>query len=76
MAGKVVKIRPDIDSTGATVAGMLAGHAAQVKHIMAVVIWEDDSYQVVNDPQPRSQMAFAITVLQKRLLDTFDQEEN
>lgn len=68
MPAEVKKIR-DFPSTPELTIGMLQGHAHKIKHIAAVVVWDDDTYQMVNDPMPLSTHAFAIAVMQKKLMD-------
>ena len=52
--------------------GMLIGHSAKIRHINAVVIWDDDSYQVVNDRMKLGEQAFALIVMLRSLLADMD----
>lgn len=72
--GQVTKIRPDVDSTPATLLGMLQGHADRIKRVIAVVVWDDDSYQVVNTKLAHSEHVFAAFVMNQELLRELDRE--
>lgn len=72
MPAQVVKIRSDDKSTPETILGMLLGHRDTIKHIVAVVIWDDDSYQMVNDSIALSEHAFAIAMMQRALFREMD----
>lgn len=65
MSAKLVKIRPDVDSTPEMLLGMLMGHKTKIKHIVAVVVWDDDSNQLVHDAMLKSDLAFALAVFQR-----------
>lgn len=69
MSAVVKKIRPDMDSSPEIILGMLQGHSKQIKHIAAVVIWEDDSCQLVNDPMPKRDMAWLLAAFQKEFFE-------
>ena len=65
----------DFPSSPELIIGMLAGYAKTIKHIAAVVIWEDGTFQMVNDSMSLSDHAFAIAVLQRALLAEMDKVE-
>ena len=73
--GKVLKIRPDVDSTPATLLGMMQGHSARIKKLIAVVVWDDDSYQVVNTKLQHSEHAFAAFMMEQALKKELEEEE-
>jgi len=72
MPAEVKKIRDDFPSSPKTILGMLQGHSDTIKHIAAVVIWEDGSFQMVNDPMSLSEHAYAIAIMQRALLEEMD----
>ena len=65
MAAEVKKIKPDMDATPEMILGMLMGYRGKIKHIAAVVVWEDDSYQLVNDPMEKRDLAWALAIFQR-----------
>jgi hypothetical protein len=67
MAAKVVKINSNFSSTPQTLLGMLLGHADKIKGIGAVIIWDDDTYQMVNIPMKHSEHAMMIQIMQRAL---------
>jgi hypothetical protein len=69
MPATVEKIRPDINATPETMLGMLRGHAGKIKHIAAVVVWEDESYQLVHDSMKKSDPAFALAIFQRQFFE-------
>ena len=68
MPAEVIKIDPKQKSSPTTILGMLLGHNEQIKHIAAVIIWENGDYQMVNDQMTLSEHAFATMVMQRALL--------
>lgn len=69
MSAKIKKIRPDIESTPQMILGMLNGHSSQIKHIAAVIVWDDDSYQLVNDVMTKRDLAFALAIFQREFFE-------
>ena len=67
MPAEVKKIRDDVQADPKMIVGMLNGYAGQIKHIAAVVIWDDDSFQIINDPMPLSKLAYAVAVMDREL---------
>ena len=73
MPAEVKKIRDDIQSDPQMIVGMLQGYVSQISHIAAVVIWDDGTFQVVNDPMPLRDFAYAATILQRELNHQMDE---
>lgn len=69
MLAKVEKIRDDIDSTPDMILGMLNGHSGQIKHIAAMVVWDDGSYQLVHDAMEKRDLAWALALFQRELFE-------
>lgn len=69
MSAVIKKIRADMDSTPEIILGMLQSYRKQIKHITAVVIWEDDSCQLINDPMPKRDMAWLLATFQKEFFE-------
>ena len=69
MTAEVKKIRPDLDATPEMILGMLKGYDKRIKHIAAVVVWDDDSYQLVNDPMTKRDLAFALAIFQREFFE-------
>ena len=69
MPAELKKINPAMDSTPEMLLGMLLGYRHRIKHLAAVVIWDDDSYQLINDPMTKRDMAWSLAVFQKEFFD-------
>lgn len=65
--GQVVKIRPEVQSTPEMLLGMLLGQSRRIKHIAAIILWDDDSSQLVNDPMQVSDLAWAHAIMRFEL---------
>lgn len=71
MAAEVKKIRADLESTPEMVLGMLNGHGRRIKSLCAIIIWDDDSYQLVHNAMPLKDMAYGLALFQKEVLEEF-----
>lgn len=69
MAAVVKKIRPDINATPEMLLGMMLGYVDQIKEFAGVIIWDDDSVQVVNTPMKMKELSYCATAFQLELFD-------
>lgn len=69
MIAKVHKIRPDMDSNAQTILGMVNASSEQIKHIAAIVVWENGDYQLVHDAMKKSELAYAFAIFQKEIFE-------
>ena len=76
MPAEIRKIRPDIESTPEMIIGMLASHGKKIKNIAAVVFWDDDSVQFVNNSMSLRDEAYALAIFQRQLMEDLNYEES
>lgn len=69
MSAEIKKIRPEIESTPQMILGMLNSYSPQIKHIAAVIVWDDDSYQLVNNVMTKRDLAFALAIFQREFYE-------
>jgi len=74
MAAEIKKIKPEMDSTPEMILGMLMTHRDKIKHIAAMVVWDDDSAQLVNDPMPHRDMAWLLATFQQQFFTELQEE--
>lgn len=69
---EIHKIRPDMPSDPALIIAMLMQHRKRIKHIAAIVVWDDDSYQLCHDAMKKSEMAYSLVLFQKTVMEDID----
>lgn len=74
MPAKIKKIG-DFPDSPELVIGVLASRVKQIKHIVGVVIWDDERYEMVCDAMPLPEYALAVHVLQRVLFREIDEGE-
>lgn len=74
MPAEIKKIRDDMASSPEHLLGMLMGYRSQIKNIVAIVEWDDESFQLVNNAMKHRDLAFASAILQATLAKALVQE--
>ncbi len=69
MNAEVKKIRADVESTPEMVLGMLNGHSGRMKSLCAIVVWDDDSYQVVHNAMQLKDLTYGLALFQREVLE-------
>ena len=75
MSAEIIKFDKSVPTDPRTFLGMLISHADKIRGIVGVVIWDDDTFQVVNTVIPHSSHAFAAFLINEALRNELIRED-